>query len=744
VYDGVPDYTASSRSVHPDGAGHVWPSSLLTELPVYHWIIRDADMDALMAHSGSFQLPNDGSTNTLAARRVYNSEGAFVYDGIVYDHVTARLRGGNSRFQGGGKRHFKFRFKKGHHFQARDQQGKKYPRKWRTFNTHRLFGNIGGAAWGLPESVGGKLWDLLGVPIQKSHYFHFRVIDNSNETSQYGGDFWGLNFAQERYDVRFLDSHDLPKGNLYKLSDWVFDADRQRRYQAPDMANDGSEFRNIFRNLHPGQNADWLREHVDYDLYYRYSAVTEAVRHYDLFPYTSNTRHGLKNWVWHFVPTQQNPTTGQLHTYPYDFDASWGPNWNNGWDHATNALYGHDRSTSGGAYIAKPEMVVEHKNVIREFRDLVWQPDQISAVIDHFADTITAFAGADRDRWTNAPASEGRQNDPPVSTKVRDMMNFAFVGGSWPGGNAPANPDARDSGLSGRQGRDAYLDAFVRDNNIPNKPTITYTGNASFPTDGLSFRSSSYSDPQGSASFANMQWRIGEIEDPAAPSFDPAEPTKYEITATYESAPLAVQNRDHTIPTGALKVGRTYRARVRMQDNTNRWSHWSNPVEFTTSEPVVLPALQAYLMVTEVMYHPAIEAGAEYIELHNISTTATLDLTDVRFTKGIDYDFPPGTSLAPGAYILVVKNRALFESIYGDTLPVAGEWDSTDSLSNGGERIKLSHGSGTPIHDFTYDDAGEWPTAPDGTATTVICAPGCRTSHRATGCAAGVCRWLAR
>ena len=57
------------------------------------------------------------------------------------------------------------------------------------------------------------------------------------------------------------------------------DADRQRRYQAPDMVNDGSEFRNIFRNLHPGQDAAWLQEHVDYDLYYRYSAVTEAIRH---------------------------------------------------------------------------------------------------------------------------------------------------------------------------------------------------------------------------------------------------------------------------------------------------------------------------------------------------------------------------------------------------------------------------------------------------------------------------------
>ena len=84
------------------------------------------------------------------------------------------------------------------------------------------------------------------------------------------------------------------------------------------------------------------------------------------------------------------------------------------------------------------------------------------------------------------------------------MMAFAFRGGSWPGGNAPANPDARDSGLSGRQGRDAYLDAFVRDTSIPNKPTITYTGTAGFPTDQLAFRSSNFSDRQGTNTFANL------------------------------------------------------------------------------------------------------------------------------------------------------------------------------------------------------------------------------------------------
>ena len=34
------------------------------------------------------------------------------------------------------------------------------------------------------------------------------------------------------------------------------------------------------------------------------------------------------------------------------------------------------------------------------------------------------------------------------------------------------------------------------------------------------------------------------------------------------------------VPADAVEAGRTYRVRVRMQDDTGRWSHWSLPIEF--------------------------------------------------------------------------------------------------------------------------------------------------------------------
>ena len=370
VYDGVPDYVASTRSVHPDGAGRVWPKETLTSLPVYHWLIRPQDMSTLQAYNGSEQFTNNGTDTELLARRSYDWEGALVYDGVVYDHIRARLRGGNSRygdFDGRfprGKRHYKFRFNRGNYFAAKDEKGRPYEQKWRIFNVSRMFGTKGGNSWGLPEEVGDTLYHTMGVPTQRAHWFHFRVIDGADEApDQYNGDFWGIMQAQERYDVRFLESRDMTKGNLYKLSDFYFDAERQRRYQATGMVSDGSEFDNIRFNLHGGQTASWLNEYVNYEKWYGYSAVGEAIRHYDIFPEPSG-RHRLKNLVWYFEPVGSDPARGVCWHLPYDYDASWGPNFNNGWDHGNNGLYGHV-IVGGQPYIDKPQMKIEHRNVLR-------------------------------------------------------------------------------------------------------------------------------------------------------------------------------------------------------------------------------------------------------------------------------------------------------------------------------------------------------------------------------------------
>lgn len=132
-----------------------------------------------------------------------------------------------------------------------------------------------------------------------------------------------------------------------------------------------------------------------------------------------------------------------------------------------------------------------------------------------------------------------------------------------------------------------------------------------------------------------------------------------------------------------------------------------------------LSAAQQFLRITEIMYHPAPPPPGgnfgkeefEFLELKNIGASS-LHLTDVRFTEGIAFSFPASgvTNLGPGEYVLVVRNRAAFESRYGTTHPVAGEY--TGNLDNAGERLRLEDAVGEVILDFAYDD--EWYPITDG------------------------------
>ena len=110
------------------------------------------------------------------------------------------------------------------------------------------------------------------------------------------------------------------------------------------------------------------------------------------------------------------------------------------------------------------------------------------------------------------------------------------------------------------------------------------------------------------------------------------------------------------------------------------------------------------IVISEIMYNPASgDQNAEYIELLNISdsvvTLAQYDneqLIDVpwRFaddSNGISFDFPLGTTMAPGEYLLLVKDKDVFESGYAgaaDNVQIF-EW-GPGRLDNAGEKVQIS------------------------------------------------------
>ena len=731
VYNRVPIYTAGAQ---------VFPPSTLNTLPVYQWIMRSADLTKLMAYNGADQFVNSADLNVLLARRFENFEGTLVVGDQVLDHVVTRLRGGNSRYNGSGKRHFRFNFAKGTSLDAADEAGRKYGRPWEAMLFNKMFGNKGYYDWGLPYEVGGKLWTQQGTPMPNSQWVHFRVVQNANESDAALGDFWGMFQALELPEGKnFLRARSLPLGNFYKMSDWTQNAELDSRYQAPGAVDFGEDFDNIRYNLHQCASQSDLERYMDMPKWYRYDAVKEAVRHYDIFTEPTG-RHRVKNLIWYFGPMANTNGLGQLWQMPYDWDASFGPNWNSGYDFIHNALYDHDQvidsPTWTGVKPSRTGMRIDHRNVIRELRDLVWYRDgtgrgPVDDMIDDAAATIATFAPADMVRWPSPGAQVVYAGG--VAAKVADMKSFCFTGWTDLAGNG--DPSV------GAGGRAAYLDSIsdtLDPGLLPTKPTITYSGTAAFPVDGLAFTSTAFSDPQGAGTFGAMQWRVGEVTDPTAPAFDPAAERIYEAVPVDDSGVLTAFAASRAIPGTALRVGHTYRARVRHRDNTGRFSHWSAPVQFTTGTSNYLQTLKDNLMVSELMYHPAppavpyAENDYEYLELVNISPSLTLDLTNVRFTKGVNFNFAGSaiTSLAPGARVLVVKNAAAFASRHGAGKPIAGQWDAADSLSNSSEEVKLSYGAGSAIQDFTYADNSPWPAQADvGGYSLVLRAPETRPDH---------------
>jgi hypothetical protein len=694
VYNGVPSYKPTNRTVHPDGLGHVYPADVMNSLPVYTLITRGRDLDQCNAYNSAYQIPKSNAD----ARSKFNWEGAFIYDGVVHDHIRYRLRQANDRYGGGGKRSMRFRFNTGLYLQAKDNYGQDYPLKWRTLNTGKMFDNKRVGNFGLTEGVNSLLWNLLGVPSPYTHFFHFRAMigpteSPSNQNGQYTGDFCGMHLAMEDYDARFLETHQLLDGNLYKLKDGIFDGNRIKRNQGRFAVTDDRDFQNIRQQLRPARSADWLRSHVNWDLWYRYHTVCEAIRHYDYWPRDSHS----KNRAWYFEPSTETPL-GRLAVLPWDADASWGPNWGEGIDYPKNAI------SSGNTTVVFRQ---EYSNFIREFRDLVWREDVINPVIDHMAGLIGEISMADRDRWRSAP--NGRDFG-PMKTKVKDMKNFAFLG--WSGNSGPTVP---------RGGRAAYLDGLANaesdSTRIPNTPEVVYKGPDGHPVNALFFETSPFRDRQGNDAFASMRWRIAAVDADYNPAAQPARLPLFEWRAAWDSGELAAFTPQVHVPPDTVEPGKTYRLRARFKDDTGRTSHWSAPLEFTASAPSIQPLRDA-LRITEIMYHPAGSADAEFIELQNIGWSS-LALGNLRLAGGVTYDFADAglEQLPAGQRLVIAKNPGLIRATpVGQQAAVFGPW--TGKLSNNGEAIRLETHWGETVFSVAYK--GSWHRQTDGQGLSLV------------------------
>jgi hypothetical protein len=150
--------------------------------------------------------------------------------------------------------------------------------------------------------------------------------------------------------------------------------------------------------------------------------------------------------------------------------------------------------------------------------------------------------------------------------------------------------------------------------------------------------------------------------------------------------------------------------------NGQEWSAL-NQATFTVGQP--------RLVITELNYHPSdptpqelsegpvMDNDFEFVELVN-GGLGTLDLTGIRFTDGITFDFSEAsmTYLAPGQRILLVANQTAFEIRYGLDLPVVGQYSG--KLSNQGEHLEIMDAHGNILTSLTFGTNNPWPKQADG------------------------------
>lgn len=897
VYDGVPAWSGAIRPGYTPVVRY--GTDVMRSLPVYHLISKKSDVE-------------DCTWFDHYAGSDYRWYGTLVYDGDVYDHIRYRPRGGVWRFAM-GKNMWKFNFNRGHRFQARDDHGRKYTTKWDKLNFSACiqqgsFGQRG--EHGMFEALSNKLFNMAGVPTSKTNWVHFRIIDETYEDgtmnaahrpltsrgTQYDGDFWGVYMTLEQMDGRFLDEHGLPDGNLYKM-DGAYPDGCKKNNQGPFGVTDKSDVLSFRSDYSSGPSANTWGSLVNLDAYYGHYAIYNAVHHGDI---TSKNHYFYQN---------PEPTTNE-----------WGTNnlwWQLVWDvDLTWTCYygGMSDPFSRSGVLGHSRIDIACRNRVREIVDLLFNSDQTDQLIDEFAAVINDPEGGpsivDADRamwdyhWVMGNSAYPQYLNRDASFKAGQGRFYEEAAQRGYDRSFEGMVQVMKDFVVERQGR---MDSISRDSSIPRTPTITATCPSTYPINALTFETSAFSDPQGSNSFAAMEWRIAEVnpgsqvnsanegivlipdgaewkyvkgtEQPSPRnrtawrefdfddghwpqgstpigwgepssflattltgmqyqhssfyvrkkftvddiskidslrldavyddgfnvwindrfvlqenmpseyvpynglasgahssekswfSFTLPDPTylvegenviaiqvqnmsrtsssdcfidvrltgkldepdaipanyrvtegKYEIDTVWESGPITRFKRDITIPASQVEVGRTYRVRCRMKDNTNRWSHWSLPVQFETGLPIASHIL-SNLRVTEVMYNPPdLPAGDlmdndefEYIELKNTGDEA-IDLISLSFVDGIIFDFLDSrvSVLGPGEFVLVVGNEEAFLSRYGSELSsqIAGEY--TGRLSNNGERISLVDFWNGTVADFTYGDGRGWPLAADG------------------------------
>ncbi len=201
----------------------------------------------------------------------------------------------------------------------------------------------------------------------------------------------------------------------------------------------------------------------------------------------------------------------------------------------------------------------------------------------------------------------------------------------------------------------------------------------------------------------------------------------FALDAAGEAVFLIHPALDRVLDAVRLTPQRQGTALGRFPDGADQWHALDQPTPGKANARPRRPTV----VISEIMYHPISEMDDDqYVELHN-SGTKSVDLDGWRLTDGIEYQFPPGTPIHPGGFLVVARKAARLRANRPDLDPALILGDFTGALSGQGERIALEapmafNGPVSPerapvldpayslVDEVTYRDGGRWGRWADG------------------------------
>jgi hypothetical protein len=325
----------------------------------------------------------------------------------------------------------------------------------------------------------------------------------------------------------------------------------------------------------------------------------------------------------------------------------------------------------------------------QELRDSVYSLTNLYARIDYFGDQVREATAREYARWRGSGASD---TSPRAGTYSGDGFTYTFPNpGTWQG-----EVNFTKHWFSNR--------VDFMDTNFLRRPVFSRGGGPI--TAGTTLRITAPTAAANSTIYYTL-----DGTDPRLPGGA----VSPRALSALNAADLVLTNNTRVVARNRNPAHKNLTG----PNNPPISSPWSGPVAatFVVSTPA--------LAVTEIMFNPAPAASGtndndafEFIELKNVGA-GTLNLVGARFTNGLDFVFASTnaiTSLAPGQYCVLVRNRAAFLSRYPWVSNIAGQY--TNRLNNAGERVYLEGAAREPILDFRYDN--QWYPATDGAGFSLV------------------------